>query len=247
MDHKYFEVLDGADDSVNYFSSVILKLKNVISLDGAVILDVGCGTGKFVAPLLKICSPSIIGLDGPTKVANRAIERGYMDVKVVNDLSNVEFPFDDSSFDCVICKDVMEHLYDPLFTLAEINRVMRVNGIFLFHVPNHFPMAGRLRFLFKNDLDTFSFFQNESRWRFPHIRFFEYFDIINVLKNNGFKIVEDISYLFPLVPIFGRFKLFNPFAIHLIQRYPNQFSGAFTLLARKVSKFEEKQSGVKEL
>ena len=236
MDPKYFEVIDSADDRDNYFSSVILKLKDVILLDGAVILDVGCGTGKFVAPLLRICSSTIFGVDGPTEVANRPIERGYKEVRVVDDLSNIALPFDDISFDCVICKDVMEHLYDPLFALAEINRVLRVNGVFLFHVPNHFPLIGRLRFLFNNDLDTFSFFQNESRWRFPHIRFFEYYDIIHVLNNSGFEIIEDISYLFPVVPILSRFKIFRYFVKSLINRYPNQFSMAFTLLVRKVCK-----------
>jgi len=234
MDPKYFEVLDSADDDENYFTNVISKLKNSINLDGLMVLDVGCGTGKFIAPILKLCSPTIIGVDGPTEVANRAIARGYKDVKIVDDLSYVALPFDDDSFDCVICKDVFEHLYDPLFALDEIYRVMRINGIFLFHVPNHFPLIGRLRFLFKNELDTFSYFQNESRWKFPHIRFYEYFDNIKILNNSGFEVVEDISYLFPAVPFLSRFKIFNFLVRHLIQRFPNQFSEAFTILVRKI-------------
>ena len=236
MDPKYFEVLDSANDEKNYFTDVILKLKSVINLDDAMLLDVGCGTGKFIAPILKFSTPKIIGVDGKTGVADRAIARGYKDVKVVDDLSNIVLPFDDESFDCVISKDVFEHLYDPLFTLDEIYRVMRMGGIFLFHVPNHFPLIGRYRFLLNNQLDTFSYFQDESRWEFPHIRFYEYFDNISIFNNAGFEIIEDLSHLFPAIPILHRFKMFNSLSRWMINQFPNQFSEAYTLLLKKVSK-----------
>jgi SAM-dependent methyltransferase len=234
MEHKYFDVLDNADDHDNYFSPVIRALNDFTDLDGKRVLDVGCGTGKFVFQLFNHCQPEIVGVDGPTSVASRAVERGYKEVAVVDDLSVDPLPFQQDYFDCVICKDVMEHLLDPKFTLSEINKVLRVGGTFLFHVPNHFPLSGRLRFLMNNKLDTFNYFSpNESRWSFPHIRFYEHADIIKVFNDHGFDVVEDLSYTFAAVPILGRFRVLDGFVRWLVKTYPNNFAEGFTLIATK--------------
>jgi SAM-dependent methyltransferase len=234
MENKYFDVLDDADDNLNYFSPIIKALVETISLDKNRVLDVGCGTGKFMSQLFNYCEPTLIGVDGVTSVADRALARGYESVKVVDDLSVDPLPFDDGYFDCVICKDVMEHLYDPKFALAEINRVLRQDGVFLFHVPNHFPLVGRVRFLMNNNLDTFQYFSDdESRWTFPHIRFFEYSDIVSVLEANGFDVVKDLSYNFLAVPVFGRFLFLNRLFRWLIRNFPNDFVSGFTIIAKK--------------
>lgn len=234
MEHKYFDYLDSADDENNYFSPVIGALNSATDLDGKLVLDVGCGTGKFIAQLFRYGTPTLVGVDGPTSVASRAVERGYREVVEVENLSVDPLPFPNDHFDCVICKDVMEHLYDPVFALSEINRVLRTDGTFLFHVPNHFPLIGRLRFLLNNKLDTFSYFSpDESRWKFPHIRFFEHSDIVKVFHENGFEVVEDISYMFIAVPIISRFRFFSGFIRWLIKAYPNSFNGGYTLIARK--------------
>lgn len=239
MEHKYFDYLDSADDNENYFSSPINSLNGSINLHNKMVLDVGCGTGKYISQLFRYCNPNIIGIDGPTRVAHKAIQRGYKKVIKVNDLSVDRLPFKKDYFDCVICKDVMEHLYNPLFVLSEINRVLHINGIFLFHVPNHFPLIGRLRFLFNNKLDTFSFFSSdESRWSFPHIRFFEHADIIKVFNEHGFEIVKDLSYQFPAVPILVRFNFFNKFIRYLIKRFPNNFTSGFTFIAIKKNAYK---------
>jgi ubiquinone/menaquinone biosynthesis C-methylase UbiE len=39
-----------------------------------------------------------------------------------------EIPFDDDSFDCVMCVDVIEHLPDPAHFLREFYRVLRPSG-----------------------------------------------------------------------------------------------------------------------
>ena len=167
-------------------------------------------------------------------VASRAIERGYKKVNVVEDLNVDPLPFQQDYFDCVICKDVMEHLYDQKFALSEINRVLLIGGTFLFHVPNLFPLVGRLFFLINNKLDTLSHFSpNESRWNFPQIRFIERAEIIKVFNDHAFQIVEDFSYMFAAAPILGRFKFFDGFVCWLIKTYPNNFSRGFTLIATK--------------
>ena len=52
-------------------------------------------------------------------------------------------PFRDASFDVVTANMVVEHLDDPQSSFAEVARVLRPGGLFLFHTPNAkaFPTA----------------------------------------------------------------------------------------------------------
>lgn len=132
-----------------------------------------------------------------------------------------------------MCKDVFEHLLEPIYTLSEIKRVLKPGGFMLFHVPNHFPLYGRLKFLVTGNIDTFSFFREESRWTFPHIRFYEQVDTYSIFKSNGFEVVMDLSYHFHIVPLLSRIEFFSSASRVLASRWPNQFAAGYTLLVKK--------------
>jgi len=52
-------------------------------------------------------------------------------------VANIEdCPFDDASFSVVTANMVMEHVQDPRRALAEVNRILKPGGIFLFHTTN---------------------------------------------------------------------------------------------------------------
>jgi len=47
------------------------------------------------------------------------------------------FPFENNTFDAVICTDTLEHLlFSPTHLLCEVHRVLRVGGLLIFTVPN---------------------------------------------------------------------------------------------------------------
>jgi len=53
------------------------------------------------------------------------------------DVERDTFPFPDARFDLVLCTEILEHLgRDPLFMLAESNRVLRMGGHLLLSTPN---------------------------------------------------------------------------------------------------------------
>ena len=78
----------------------------------------------------------------------------------INDFSKDKLKIQDNFFDLIICKDVFEHLINPNHLVKEIHRILKPNGLLLSHVPNHFPLWGRLKFLIENNLDTFRIFPN---------------------------------------------------------------------------------------
>ena len=53
------------------------------------------------------------------------------------DFQNNRFPFDDCTFDFVLCGAVVEHLgLDPMFMMSEINRILKFNGVLVIETCN---------------------------------------------------------------------------------------------------------------
>jgi SAM-dependent methyltransferase len=62
-----------------------------------------------------------------------------LDPSVIRHDANDSFPFSDATFDVVWCTEVIEHVKDPSFTLAEIRRILKPGGSLFMTTPNsHF-------------------------------------------------------------------------------------------------------------
>ena len=230
--NDHFDAIEALSEKDNYFTPILREVATHLLFSNARVLDVGCGTGLFMKQIIDDGCKECYGVDGRHGHIQHALKRGYKDIRLVEDLSTSVLPFDNAAFDLVICKDVLEHLLHPLHALTEIKRVLKKDGLFLVHVPNHFPLYGRMKFLLNNDIDTFSFFENETRWTFPHIRFYEYNDFIKQLISNGFEPIKNLSGYFALMPIAQRLPILKGLVKRLASNYPNQFSNAFTILLR---------------
>ncbi|HWI83124.1 class I SAM-dependent methyltransferase [Ramlibacter sp.] len=89
------------------------------------LLDVGCGTKPYRE---LFAADTYVGLDVHT-AASQA--RGTADVLY----DGTTFPFGDSSFDGVVCNQVLEHVFNPGGFLSELHRVLRPDGKLLLTVP----------------------------------------------------------------------------------------------------------------
>jgi SAM-dependent methyltransferase len=147
---------------------------------------------------------NLIGVDSNKYALDQAQKLDFDKLIQVNDFTKDKLPIDSASIDLVICKDVLEHLIDPLFLTNEISRILKTNGYFLVHVPNHFPIWGRLKFVLTNDIDTFNYFPSSSRYDFPHIRFFTLSSVKKLLSISGFEIIENLSFFFVQPPLLHR-------------------------------------------
>lgn len=59
------------------------------------------------------------------------------------DAEEEEFPFDDASFDQVVCTEVLEHMVlDPMKLMSSINRVLAPEGTLLLTTPNSASLQG---------------------------------------------------------------------------------------------------------
>jgi SAM-dependent methyltransferase len=80
------------------------------------VIDIGCGTRPY-EPIFVPYSKSYVGVDA---------EPGFS-VDIVARAESL--PFEDNSFDCALCTQVLEHCSDPWAAAAEIFRVLRPGGV----------------------------------------------------------------------------------------------------------------------
>jgi SAM-dependent methyltransferase len=100
-------------------------------------LDLGCGHQVFpswvdadAVGMIASCHKAVgIDLDFPSLRKNL-----FLRDRVMGSLEYL--PFSSASFDVVTCNWVVEHLEVPQNVLAEVKRVLRPGGRFLFHTPN---------------------------------------------------------------------------------------------------------------
>jgi SAM-dependent methyltransferase len=65
-----------------------------------------------------------------------AMENGRLQTDYF-DLDTGSWPYDNDSFDCVVCSEILEHLaIDPMNMMSEINRVLKVGGTLILSTPN---------------------------------------------------------------------------------------------------------------
>ncbi|MBN8868789.1 MAG: methyltransferase domain-containing protein [Solirubrobacterales bacterium] len=102
----------------NFFRTVG---ETVEPLGARTVLDAGCGEGETLERMAGILPAEPEGIDlNPESVAYAKERLPQAQIQVGNLL---ELPFEESSFDLVLCLEVLEHLPEPGAGLAELARV----------------------------------------------------------------------------------------------------------------------------
>jgi ubiquinone/menaquinone biosynthesis C-methylase UbiE len=181
-----------------------IAIKNI---KGDCILDIGCGDGKITKVMSNIYH--ICGIDVCEEALKQAKRRGYNWVHCL-DINKEYLPDDDSFFDTALCLEVLEHLTDPIFALAEINRVLKFNGRLIISTNNIACIYSRLALLFGFFCDFHDFQLVPC-----HIRFYTIARMKYILKLMGFSIDKVYgSSLFSRNPVFIATKVRRPEITH---------------------------------
>lgn len=108
-----------------------------IDWNGKLVLDLGCA-GGFMSEALAERGARVAGIDP----AVQAIEAAVTQTNKTQ--SNIDYsvgvgealPYQTNEFDAVVCVDVLEHVKDLSQVLAEVERVLKPGGIFLYDTIN---------------------------------------------------------------------------------------------------------------
>jgi SAM-dependent methyltransferase len=104
------------------------------------VLEIACGAGGPALCLARMIGCRVTGIDAnergvaaAARMAAKAGEPGTLRFSVAD--ANTTLPFEDGSFDALLCIDSMNHLPDRLGALREWRRVLRPGGRALFTDP----------------------------------------------------------------------------------------------------------------
>jgi SAM-dependent methyltransferase len=99
---------------------------------------------------LKHCGYQVTGCDiRPARYASTIEAMGLTVVEC--NVETERLPFVDESFDAVVFNELFEHLrINPIFTLTEVLRIMRPDGILTLSTPNLRSLDGIRNFLFRD-------------------------------------------------------------------------------------------------
>ncbi len=138
------------------------------------ILDIGCGSSRIIKSL-----PNAIGFDIKLKVL-RHLRR--TNTKLVRGtLQNLCFK--KGSFDLVIISEVIEHVPKKYFSLSQIKRVLKQNGIIIIGTPDYASIIWRILEYFYNKLLPHAHGKE-------HISRYTFYELKRKLETNGFNIID---------------------------------------------------------
>jgi len=119
------------------------------------LLDIGCGGGVLAEEFARLgCQVTGIDISDESLTVARAHARTEgLSIAYRSGLAT-QLPFDGSSFEVVSCCDALEHIREWRQVIAEVSRVLKPEGLFLFDTINRTPKSNST-FIF--GLQEFSF------------------------------------------------------------------------------------------
>lgn len=142
------------------------------------LLDVGCATGNFLYEMSKYDGWQVMGVEPDHYASNYARERLGLDVRTCT-FQEANLPPD--TFDVVTMWNVLEHLHYPMAGLAEVSRILKTGGWFVFSVPNLEGLGVKL------------FGPLWMGWEMPrHLYLFPRSTLVRMLREVGLKMVDTV-------------------------------------------------------
>lgn len=113
-----------------------------IDWNGKHVLDLGCA-GGFMAEALVHKGAQVTGIDPAADAIEAAKRQATLvgqDIRYDVGVGEA-LPYDDGAFDAVVCVDVLEHVSDLTKVIAEVARVLKPGGVFLYDTINRNPLS----------------------------------------------------------------------------------------------------------
>lgn len=105
-----------------------LDLESPDELAGKVVLDAGCGSGRFSRAAAELGARQVIGLDISSAVEEaRRVVNGCQNAAIVKG-DILKLPFRGESFDMIFSIGVLHHLPDPRRGFHELTRYLKPGG-----------------------------------------------------------------------------------------------------------------------
>lgn len=168
----------------SYFGTPRREMLEFIPAGVSSVLEIGCGTGAFGALVKQQRGCRYTGVELMSQAAELA--RARLDEVIVANIEQTSLPFPQENFDCLVCNDVLEHLFDPWAVLRMLTGYLRPGGYIVISLPNV-----RFSEVVKNLVVR-------KRWEYEeegvldrtHLRFFTESSVCTLLESAGLEVLQ---------------------------------------------------------
>jgi SAM-dependent methyltransferase len=160
---------------------------------GKIILDAGCGNKKIK------CA---IGVD---RIISPCVD-------LCCDLDSFPYPFKDSQFDLIVCRDVIEHLQNTVKVITEFYRIIKPGGTLVLLYPHYtysiaYANPGHVRYFSALTFDRFNPYFKVARRVVSLGKGIKNWLGLSFIANKETKFYEDnMAFIFPLKNIYVELK-----------------------------------------
>lgn len=206
-----------------YFENIRHEIFPLLPAHLGRVFEIGCGTGETLSHLKLIGRCDWVGgLEIFPAAAQLA--RRKLDLVLEGNIEKIDLPFEDNSFDAILCLDVLEHLLEPWNVIQRMHKLLKPGGILICSIPNirHYSISMPLLFL--------------GRWSYcdhgildkTHLRFFTRKSAIELVACSGL-LVDKVNSTG--LNKWSKSGLANLFSLHLFKQI---FEFQYLIRAKKV-------------
>ena len=150
------------------------------------LLEVGCATGEFIKTCRQRFGWEVAGIEPNRQLSDALNREGYH--VVPSKLEDAEIPAE--QYDVVSLFNVLEHLWDSVYSLKRINRLLKPGGLVVVEIPD-FDSPSRKRF------GKYWFLYHLPR----HLSHFTKKSLTSLMNECGFEKVDILKQFRPTVNI----------------------------------------------
>ena len=171
------EVLEHQEEAL---SKIVAKVPR-----GALVLDIGCGSGMMGRYLAEHSECVVDGVDIDPQAVELARAK-YRKVGVFNlEHDSLLTMFASEAYDCIVMADVIEHIVHPEQLFEDVKKLLKPDGVLLFSIPNITHLAAGLELV----LGKFDY-QNSGLLDATHVRFYSRESFVAKLASSGIYVEE---------------------------------------------------------
>jgi len=166
---------------IDYYRQERKDVEALIPKEARKILDVGCGEGILGKRLLEKGVKEVVGVEIEQAVCEKTREN--LSMVICGDIEEIDLPFEERYFDCIVFADILEHLKDPLSVIKKLKKHLKDSGVVVASIPNvrYYQVINML-------VDGHWTYGDYGILDRTHLRFFTKKEILALFKNAGFEI-----------------------------------------------------------
>jgi SAM-dependent methyltransferase len=174
---------------------------NLELLKDKIVLEIGCGSGRFTEVLLKY-GAKVVSVDMSTAVIANKKNFGISDNHFIVQADMNDLPFKDQVFDFIVCVGVLQHTPNTFISINNSQKVLKIGGTYVLdHYTHTISYYTKTTFFFRLII---SFFDKNQKYKIIE-RIFNFFYPFHYAVRNLYFLQIFLSRISPIHVYFNAY------------------------------------------